>query len=264
MTKKLMILLFVVLFFSISTAFAKKWEEKREWKRFFDRHGVAGCFLVYDLSTKSYLGHNLKRAKQGFPPASTFKLFNSLAALESVVIENTDTRLNWDGVDRGNANWNRDQSLAEAFNFSTLWFYQEIARRIGKIQMRKFVERAKYGNRDIGNLIDRFWLDDGSLRITAKQQIEFLVRLHKYDLPFSPENIDAVKKMSILERTNAYILRGKMGSATAHEVAWLVGYVERGDNAYFFAMNIDTPRNEDAAARIAITQDILRELRLID
>lgn len=48
------------------------------------------------------------------------------------------------------------------------------------------------------------------------------------------------------------------------QIGWLVGYLEREDDVYFFATNIDIEANEDAAARLPITRDILRNLGLIE
>jgi len=64
-----------------------------------------------------------------------------------------------------------------------------------------------------------------------------------------------VKDILLNEKTEAYILRAKTGWGLAHletpsakrQIGWWVGYVERGGNAYFFALNIDIAKDEDAA-----------------
>src|SRR6476661_142663 len=110
--------------------------------------------------------------------------------------------LTWDGVQREIPAWNRDTNLRQAFKDSTVWFYQVLARRNGHEQMQKFVERSSYGNRQIGtpDQIDHFWLD-GPLQITPKQEIEFLRRLERNNLPFSQRTIEMVKDIMIVERT---------------------------------------------------------------
>ena len=47
------------------------------------------------------------------------------------------------------------------------------------------------------------------------------------------------------------------------QVGWYVGYLERGGNAYFFAINMDINKPDDAKARINITKSILGDMRLI-
>jgi len=69
--------------------------------------------------------------------------------------------------------WNQDQDMKSAIGNSTVWFYQELARRIGQERMQHYLELARYGNRDMSGGIDQFWLE-GGLTITPKEQIAFL------------------------------------------------------------------------------------------
>ncbi len=69
-------------------------------------------------------------------------------------------------------------------------------------------------------------------------------------------------------KPDAYTLSGKSGTGILTDtdmIMWLVGYLERNDSPYFYAMNFKT--NDFGAlhlARYEITKDILRELELID
>jgi len=148
--------------------------------------------------------------------------------------------------------------LQSAIEYSAVWFYQVLARKIGKKKMKSWVEKVGYGNQDISEKIDNFWLE-GNLRITPKEQIEFLTRLHTNDLPFSQRNMDIVKKILIIEQNDQFTMRAKTGWAQLFEpqIGWWVGYIETGDNAYFFCINIDITEEEQAAARMRITRAIL-------
>ncbi len=55
---------------------------------------------------------------------------------------------------------------------SVVWFYQEVARRIGAERMQAHLDALGYGNRDISGGIDKFWLT-GGLRISPHEQIDF-------------------------------------------------------------------------------------------
>lgn len=245
-----------------------KIEERHAWGKYFKEAGVEGTFLLYDLNSDRYSGYDLKRVDAAFLPASTYKIINSLIALETRVIKDENETFKWDGKDRGVKDWNRDHNLRSAFKYSAVWFYQELARRIGERRMQKYVDAVGYGNRDISGGIDLFWLD-GKLRITAKQQIDFIVRLYQNKLPFSQRSMDIVKDIFVLEKTDTYTLRGKTGWAgfglkENTQIGWFVGYVEREGRPYFFAMNIDIKDPKDTQWRIAITKKILSELKLID
>ena len=76
--------------------------------------------------------------------------------------------------------------------------------------MQKWVAKVGYGNQKIGNKddIDKFWLE-GELRITPNEQIQFLRRLYKNDLPFSERSLSLVKDIIIVEQTPDYTIRAK-------------------------------------------------------
>jgi len=247
------------------TSGAQSYEEHPEFGKFFKERNIHGCFLLYDLKQNKYLGYNLSRTDSAFIPASTFKIFNSLVALETGVIKNENEIIKWDSVDRHNEQWNKDNNLRSAFKYSVVWFYQELARRIGQDRMQKYIDTAGYGNKNINGGIDFFWLK-GDLRITPKQQIDLLVRLYNNDLPFSRKTMDIVKEIMLFEKTDSYVLRAKngWGMQLTPQVGWFVGYVVKGNDVFFFANNIDIKKDEDANGRIPVTKDILKRLYIIN
>jgi beta-lactamase class D len=231
----------------------------------FASHAVQGTCVLYDLATGSYTGHRPDRWDSSYLPASTFKILNSLIALETGAIADEHTVIRWDSVERSVAAWNRDLEMTSAFRVSAVWFYQELARRIGSGRMQKYLNSVRYGNGTMGGAIDEFWLN-GGLRITPRQQVEFLVRLYRGELPFSPSAMASVREMMVLERSDRYTLRGKTGWADVDSpgVGWFVGYVERGDRVMFFATEIDMTSVKDAPARAGVTRAILRKRGLMD
>jgi len=239
--------------------------------RHFKELGIEGSILIYDLNNNRTYEHNPQRNTTAFTPASTFKIFNAMVALETGVIPNDVAVLTWDGIRREIAGqevaaWNHDTNLRQAFKDSTVWFYQVLARRAGHERMQQWIDQVGYGNRQIGTAedIDRFWLQ-GPLKITSKAQIEFLQRLHRGDLPFSKRTVELVKDIMVREQTPDYTLRGKTGwlDSTNPNIGWFVGYLERNNNVYFFATNIDMPKSEDAPARIEIVRRSFKELGLL-
>ena len=233
---------------------------KEDFKALFDAHQVEGSILLYDLQEGTFTGYNAPRFETAFILASTYKIFNSLVALETGVIADEAEVLAWDGKDRGWEKWNQDHSLRTAFQYSAVWFYQELARRIGADRMQQAVDQAGYGNQDISGGIDMFWLN-GGLRITSPQQIALLRRLYHDDLPFAQRTMDIVKDIMIKEESEAYVLRAKSG--WAGQVGWFVGYLEQNDNVYFFATTIAIIDDEDVNAREAVTRDVLKQVGLL-
>ncbi|NDJ17934.1 class D beta-lactamase [Myxacorys almedinensis A] len=232
----------------------------------FQELGVDGAIVIYDKNNQRFYEHNPSRNTTAFFPGSTFKILNALISLETGVIRDNVSVLTWDGITREIPAWNRDTNLRQAFQDSTVWFYQVLARKNGHERMQKFVEQVGYGNQQIGtpDQIDRFWLD-GPLQITPKQEIEFLQRLERNDLPFSQRSLDLVKDMMIIEKTPNYILRGKTGwiNSVNPNIGWIVGYLEQQNNVYFFATNITIPNSQDAAKRLEITRRSFQALGLL-
>lgn len=258
-------IIFVLLFLISGNSFSQK---ETDFSKYFKEQNVDGSFLMYDMNKKEYTAYNLERTEQQFIPASTFKIFNSLTALETGIIPDENFVIEWDSVERNNPQWNHDQNMISAFRNSTVWFYQEIARRIGEDRMKHYIDTVGYGNRDISGGIDRFWLD-GGLRISQKEQVEFLKKLYNSNLPFSVRTMDIVKSIMLQEDTLGYKLRIKTGwgNMEGKEIGWLVGWFEVNKNVYVFATNIETPTpsaENFPAARKIITKNIFKELGIID
>ena len=228
----------------------------------FQDLNIDGSIVIYDKKNDRFYEHNPNRNTTAFFPLSTFKILNALISLETGVIRDDVSVLTWDGVQREFPTWNRDTNLRQAFKDSTVWFYQVLARKNGHERMQKFVQQVKYGNQQIGtpDQIDRFWLD-GPLKITPQQEIEFLRRLERNDLPFSQRTIDLVKDMMIIERTPEYTFRGKTGWGGS--VGWIVGYLEQRNTVYFFATNIKTSGIKDAPQRLELTRRSFKALGLL-
>lgn len=246
---------------------------RSEFKKYYDEYNVEGSFTLYNQNENKYLFYNKDQFEQPFTPASTFKILNSLIGLETGVIEDEHYVIEWDGVER-NPVWDQDHDLQLAYQNSAVWYYQELARRVGEEQMAEWVDKANYGNVDIGGGIDQFWLE-GNLRISPKQQIDFLRRLHAEDLPFSDRSIQITKNIMIETDTTNYTIRSKTGwgGQDDKEIGWYVGYLETEDNAYFFAncIQINSEEVEELEqailfdkARKEVAQKILRELNIIE
>ena len=237
--------------------------------RHFQELGVEGSIMIYDSKNDRIFQHNPQRNTTAFPVASTFKILNSLISLETKVISDEIAVLTWDGITRQIPAWNRDLNMREAFKVSAVWFYQVLARRVGYDRMQKWVNQVGYGNQQIGEKedIDKFWLN-GKLRITPQEQIQFLRRLYKNDLPFSERSLSILKDIMIMEKNLDYTISAKtgwfgFGEESTTQIGWYVGYLEKGDNVYFFATNIDIHNEKDAAARIELTRRCFKDIAVL-
>lgn len=247
-------------------------EIREDFKKYYEQFQVKGSFVLYDQEQDKYIFYNKEQFKQSFSPASTFKICNSLIGLETGVIKDENFVITWDSVER-NPIWDKDHDLKTAFANSTVWYYQELARRVGGQQMKYWLNKANYGNTDTTGGIDKFWLT-GKLRISPEQQIDFLKRLHDNQLPFSQRSMDIVKKIMVTEDTLGYIIRSKTGWGVddKKDIGWNVGYIETNNRVYYFAncVQIDGEQLNDNnraisfdKSRTEIVYKILKELKLI-
>jgi len=227
---------------------------------------TAGTFAVLDLPGNRIVVSDRERAETGFLPASTFKIANALIALETGVAADADNpTFPWDRVVRDFDAWNQDHTLRSAFKASSVPTFQEIARKIGPERMQHYVDQFNYGNRDIGGVpIDRFWLE-GRLRISAMQQIDFLHHLYRGELAASAQNQEIVRDIMYLEQSEFGTLRGKTGAVGIGlapggkaTLGWLVGWLEHGQKAYIFAMNIDVREPRHLSQRLPIIKALLK------
>jgi beta-lactamase class D len=233
-----------------------------------------GAFVVYDLKRDRHLRYNEARCRERFSPFSTFKIPNSLIGLDTGVITDAEFVIKWDpkkypAHDQDTlpfSAWWQDQTLRTALKRSAVWYYRELALRVGERRMRDYVHRLRYGNEDATGPLNNFWLNS-TLKVSADEQVDFLRRLYREELPVSKRSVGIVKEILTLEETPEYKLSGKTGGGPLGEgrfLGWFVGYVEAGDNTYFFATEIEGPtylsiRDE----RIALTKRVLAGLGYI-
>lgn len=234
---KYLLTLIILLF--VNSAQAIDWQDKPELGKLFADADMEGAFVLYDVDADRFIGHNRARAETRFIPASTFKIVNSLIGLEVGAVSSVDEVLPYGGKPQPNKAWERDMGLREAIKISNVPIYQELARRIGLERMRENIAKLDYGNGEIGNVVDDFWLI-GPLTISASEQSQFLALLAQDDLPFSDEVQAQVKEIAKLEQGEGWTLYGKTGSKP--DVGWWVGWVQKGDKTYSFAMNVYLPK----------------------
>lgn len=235
--------------------------------RRFAEAGTVGTFVGYKTDDYLIIASDTDRSGQAFLPASTFKIPNSLIALETGVVGDPDGDIfRWDGVKRSIEAWNQDHTLRSAIAASAVPVYQEIARRIGAERMQKYVDLFEYGNRNIGGGIDQFWLT-GELRIDPIQQIDFVDRLRRGALPVSKRSQDLVRDILPVTKAGEATIRAKSGLLGAElgkpSLGWLVGWAEKGSAQTVFALNLDVREPRHIADRMRLAQQCLVDIGAI-
>lgn len=225
----------------------------------FNKSQVKGTIVISSLSDDINYTYNKQRAKTRYIPASTFKIPNTLIALEEKVIKDENEVIKWDEVVRSYEPWNKDQTLQSAISISCVWCYQRFAKKIGDKKYLAYLKKLHYGNEKTGSDVTTFWLE-GDLKISALDQIEFLKRLYNNDLPFKQKYIDITKKILTVEKTKDYTIKAKSG--WSGKIGWYVGYVQSKNNVWFFALNADISK-EQLKYRKEIVMEALKSKNII-
>src|SRR6267378_1520553 len=239
-------------------------EIREDLARHFTDEGTVGTFVGYKIDDYLIIASDKDRSGEAKLPASTFKIPNSLIALETGVVGDPDKDVfKWDGVTRPIEAWNKDHTLRSAIAASAVPVYQEIARRVGAERMQKYLDLFEYGNRDIGGGIDQFWLT-GNLRIDPVQQVDFVDRLRRGVLPVSKRSQELVRDILPVTKVGDSIIRAKSGLLGAERgepsLGWMVGWAEKGEAHTVFALNMDCNEPRLIPERMVLTQACLKDI----
>jgi beta-lactamase class D len=241
--------------------------ESTSIKSLFDSTKVKGAVLIYRQGKNIVYSNDFDWAETGFLPASTFKIANSIQALENGIVEDDSTMFYWDGQPRYLKSWEEDLTFHQAFQRSCVPCYQQIARETGVERMRQTLEKIGYpGMVFDSSTIDNFWLE-GDSRISQFQQIEFLKRLVNKDLPVSQKTVDIMSKIMLIDQNEDYDFYGKTGWAQPNDstnIGWFVGYAVTPKDTLYMATNIQpTPAfnmNDFGKIRMLVTIKALEGL----
>lgn len=193
---------------------------------------------------------NKNRANKQFSPFSTFKVANSLIGLDTQTIKNAEQKLTFDKKKYPVQAWWPSvwklpkYDLNTAFKFSMVAVYRQLAMDIGQQKMQSYINNFSYGNQNISSGLDNFWLN-GSLQITAVEQVRFLQKMVQGQLAVKQTSVDVLKSVMLVERTPNYSLYAKTGAGKAFPnekgnkamLGWYIGFVETAQGVHYFAFN---------------------------
>jgi beta-lactamase class D len=237
--------------------------------------GFAGTFVVRDDRGLVDVRDNGERADLRVSPCSTFKLPFAVMFLESGIVRDPESVLKYEprlaaGPFSDQPGTAHDQTLTSAFHESANWYFDTVSRSLDRTIVEQFTTRSGYGNADVrdGTEQGSYWYD-GRLRISANEQVRFLQRLHNGELGLSARTNDLIRQVALVEETPRWRLVAKTGACrgvgddtTTH---WYVGWVEKADNTYYFALRLAADGFDPALReRIPIARDLLARLHILD
>jgi beta-lactamase class D len=248
-------------------------KEKNLYKKIFDKYQVTGSFAAYDNGFNEFSIYNLKRYRDSaFSPASTFKIINSLIGLETGNIIENDVK-KWDGVKRSIDAWNKDHNFESAFRNSVVWYFQDVARKIGRDTMKMYLDSIAYGNKNISGAMDSFWLNN-TILVTADEQLGIVKKLYfnKLNSMFSERSYTKVKNAMLMESKDKFSISYKTGLTVGKNglpLSWIIGWVEKKGSSpkvNFFVLNTEGKMSMEQmiSVRKPMLMELLKEEKIIE
>lgn len=233
--------------------------------------GDIGTFVLYDLQKDNYKMYNPDRAKQKFSVHSTSKILWSIIGLEEKLVANGTDIVKWDSIKYARkafwpSSWAQDQTIVSAQNYSVNWYYFELLKIMTPEMVEKYLNSMDYQKGFKVKKIHYFGLTF-LIEKSSIEQIEFLRNLYTNQFSISKSTINTVKRGLVQEKNENYTLYYKTGlgpTKNNSNIGWVIGFIEKGDALYYFAMNVENENMRIAGEkRLEITNKILKHLDLI-
>src|ERR1700761_5179835 len=120
------VILGLLSLFFITSCTQTRIKDHKEWGKYFDDNGIKNaCFMLRDNNHESIHYYNKERCTQRILPASTFKVFLSLVALETAIAPDDQLVIKWDSIKR-KPEWDQDLTMRKALEVSSEPYFKEI------------------------------------------------------------------------------------------------------------------------------------------
>ncbi|MEO1435216.1 MAG: penicillin-binding transpeptidase domain-containing protein [Bacteroidota bacterium] len=224
-----------------------QWQIEPVFGHWLDSLQLDGAILIYDSGNRTYHTNDSAKSLVGQLPASTFKIPNSMIALESGVATSDTMLIPWDGQDRMFDSWEADMTLRQAYRRSCLPCYQDLVRQMGSKIIRKYLTQFDYpGMRFDSTDYDQFWVQ-GDSRINPVEQIGFLRRFNNRELNISTRTDSLMREIMRIDEFRGQAVWAKTGWSIQDDQnnGWYVGFLEGEKGPVYFAVNISPKEGFD-------------------
>jgi beta-lactamase class D len=245
-------------------------------QQYFDSAGVMGSFGFFDNGQGKFTIYNLSRYRDSaYQPAATFDILESLIAVQNgvakdsgaIIFTNDSMAIKVDSAHPAPPGYTIPHTLRECFQTSGLdgdvpFVY--LARALGRDTLKKWIDSLQYGNKELGQGDNPFWLNN-QLKINSDEQLGLMKKLYFDQLPFFQRSQRIVRQLFSAESNSNYQLYYKLANQhteDGHAIGWVLGWIEENKHPYFFVVNLESanPNKDLGAAGLSITKSILRQL----
>lgn len=214
------------------------------------------CFIAKEGG--KYLIQEGKNCNIRYSPASTFKIALAAIGYDSGILKDANRPIlkPQKPVTFLSDYWSGEKTPSDWMKYSVVWYSQSITEKLGMDKFQNYVDKLNYGNKDLsGNIglndgLTQSWLSS-SLLISPSEQISFIEKLAKNELPLSVEaqiktkNILRLFEESML--SNGWTIYGKTGTdvdrKTGERKGYFAGFATKDGRLVSFVIHISGAKN---------------------
>jgi beta-lactamase class D len=218
------------------------------------------CFMLQPLGKGAAYVNDVTECGVATPPAGTFEIPAALIAQEIGLVKDPLARVPWPRDSQPLEAWRQDHSLDSAIRNSVEWYFEQAVLTIGAEKMKEHLAKMKYSADGIDSENMSTLTTNGDLLVTPAEQMDFLTRMFKYELPVQDSSVDVVKSAmqmppKMIEHPArdigfeirwpaGTIVRAKTGSSRLgkERFSWAVGHLETGKQQYVFVARLRANR----------------------
>ena len=212
------------------------------------------------------------------PPASTFKIPIALMGYDAGILQDAQnpTLPFKEGYADWIKSWRADTGPTVWMRDSVVWYSQQVTLSLGMARFAGYAAAFGYGNADVSgdagkdNGLTRAWLSS-SLRISPLEQVDFLTRLVKGELPVSAHAHEMTKAiLPVANLPGGWTVRGKTGAAFASQangkpdrnrpIGWYVGWAQKDGRTIVFARMKKHARRQELTPGFGARDAMLADL----
>lgn len=197
-------------------------------------------FLVINGVTDEIVLELGPHISERISPYSTFKIMLSLMGYDAGILKDEKTPI-WDfqeGYDDFLDLWKGPQTPQSWMKYSCVWYSKILALQLGLEKIQSYLTSIEYGNKDMSGGLAQpgptnvAWINS-SLKISPKEQVVFIQKMVRGELPVSPGAMQMTKLLLFKEESpEGWKLFGRTG------YGWFVGWIEKEQHFFPFAYHI--------------------------
>ena len=233
------------------------------------------CTIIADANSGKPLLQRGPACSERVTPASSFKLAISLMGYDAGVLQDSaQPALPYqpEYPDWGGEAWQRDITPTAWMKDSVFWYSQQVVKRLGQQRFAQYVQAFQYGNMDVSAVPvadpghNGVWVMS-SLRISAEEQVAFVRRLLRGELPVNAHAIDITARLTQYPTpVDHWTVHGKTGTGSpgsdnhydaSQAYGWYVGWATQGVQTLVFARLIQDAQAQKPNAGLRARDELL-------